>query len=83
MADMALYCAKSAGRNGYRFFDPEMGAAVNERHRLDNELRRAVQQDELELHYQPIIDAKTRKICAAEALVRWREASNQGHDFSR
>ena len=72
MADMALYSAKSGGRNGYRFFDPEMGAAVNARHTLDNELRRAVQQDELELHYQPIIDAKTRRICAAEALLRWR-----------
>ena len=72
MADMALYGAKSAGRNGYRFFDPAMGAAVNARHTLDNELRRAVQQEELELHYQPIIDAKTRRICAAEALVRWR-----------
>ena len=72
MADMALYSAKSGGRNGYRFFNPEMGAAVNARNTLDNELRRAVQQDELVLHYQPIIDAKTRRICAAEALVRWR-----------
>ncbi len=72
MADMALYSAKSAGRNGYRFFDPDMGAAANARHALENELRRAVQQNELELHYQPIVDTKTRRICAAEALVRWR-----------
>jgi diguanylate cyclase (GGDEF)-like protein/PAS domain S-box-containing protein len=72
MADMALYSAKSAGRNGYRFFDPDMGAAANARHALENELRRAIQQNELELHYQPIIDTKTRRICAAEALVRWR-----------
>ena len=72
MADMALYGAKSAGRNGYRFFDPEMGNAANARLALENELRRAIQQDELELHYQPIIDTKTRRICAAEALVRWR-----------
>ncbi len=72
MADMALYDAKSAGRNGYRLFDPEMGNAVNARLALENELRRAIQQDELELHYQPIIDTKTRRICAAEALVRWR-----------
>ncbi len=72
MADMALYRAKSDGRNGYRFFDPEMGAAAGERLALESDLRRALQQDELELVYQPIVDAKTLKICAAEALLRWR-----------
>jgi diguanylate cyclase (GGDEF)-like protein/PAS domain S-box-containing protein len=72
MADMALYGAKSAGRNGYRFFDPDMGAAADARLALENELRRALAQNELELHYQPIIDAKTRRICSAEALIRWR-----------
>jgi diguanylate cyclase (GGDEF)-like protein/PAS domain S-box-containing protein len=72
MADMALYGAKSGGRNGYRFFDPDMGAAANARHALENELRRAIQQNEFELHYQPIVDTKTRRICGAEALVRWR-----------
>jgi diguanylate cyclase (GGDEF)-like protein/PAS domain S-box-containing protein len=72
MADMALYGAKSAGRNGYRFFDPDMGAAADARLALENELRRAVAQNEFELHYQPIIDTKTRRICSAEALIRWR-----------
>ena len=72
MADMALYAAKSGGRNGYRFFDPDIGAAANARHELENELRRAIQQGELELHYQPIIDTKSLKMSAAEALVRWR-----------
>jgi diguanylate cyclase (GGDEF)-like protein/PAS domain S-box-containing protein len=72
MADMALYSAKSAGRNGYRFFDPDMGAAADARLALENELRRAIAQNELELHYQPIIDTKTRRICCAEALIRWR-----------
>jgi diguanylate cyclase (GGDEF)-like protein/PAS domain S-box-containing protein len=75
MADMALYSAKSAGRNGYRFFDPDMGVAASTRHALENELRRAIQQNELELHYQPIIDAKTSRISAVEALVRWRHPS--------
>ncbi|HXZ21151.1 MAG TPA: EAL domain-containing protein [Pseudolabrys sp.] len=72
MADLALYRAKSAGRNTYRFFDPEMSLAASARHELENELRRAIQQDELELHYQPIVDTKTRLICGAEALMRWR-----------
>jgi EAL domain-containing protein (putative c-di-GMP-specific phosphodiesterase class I) len=49
-----------------------MGAAANERRALENDLRRAIGLDELELHYQPIIDAKSLKICGAEALVRWR-----------
>jgi len=72
MADLALYRAKSAGRNGYCFFDPEMSMAASARHELENELRRAIQQDELELHYQPIIDTKTLLVCGAEALIRWR-----------
>ena len=72
MADMALYSAKSGGRNGYRFFDPDMGATVTARHALENELRRAIAQNELMLAYQPIVDSKTGSICAAEALVRWR-----------
>jgi diguanylate cyclase (GGDEF)-like protein len=72
MADMALYRAKFDGRNGYRFFDPEMGAAANERLALEGDLRRALRNNELRLLYQPIVDAKTLRICAAEALVRWR-----------
>ena len=72
MADLALYRAKSAGRNGYCFFDPQMSEVASARHEIENDLRRAVQQNELELHYQPILDAKTRKITSVEALVRWR-----------
>jgi diguanylate cyclase (GGDEF)-like protein/PAS domain S-box-containing protein len=71
MADMALYRAKSSGRNCFCFFDPEMSAAASVRHELETELRRAIQQDQFELYYQPIIDSKTRKISGAEALVRW------------
>jgi predicted signal transduction protein with EAL and GGDEF domain len=68
---MALYRAKSSGRNCFCFFDPEMSAAASVRHELETELRRAIQQDQFELYYQPIIDSKSRKICGAEALVRW------------
>jgi diguanylate cyclase (GGDEF)-like protein/PAS domain S-box-containing protein len=72
MADLALYRAKSAGRNGYCFFDPQMSQVASARQEIESDLRRAIQQNELELHYQPIVDAKTRRICSVEALVRWR-----------
>jgi diguanylate cyclase (GGDEF)-like protein/PAS domain S-box-containing protein len=75
MADMALYCAKSAGRGSHRFFETEMNEAAGARREVEIELRRAIQDDELELHYQPIIDAKTGKICSAEALIRWRHST--------
>ena len=72
MADLALYRAKSAGRNGYCFFDPEMSEIASARQEIESDLRRAIQENEFELHYQPIFDSKTRRICSVEALVRWR-----------
>ncbi len=72
MADLALYRTKSAGRNGYCFFAPEMSEVASARQEIENDLRRAIQQNELELHYQPILNARTRKISSVEALVRWR-----------
>ncbi len=72
MADMALYRAKSGGRNSYRFFDTEMIEVANARRLVETELRHAIQHNELRLHFQPIVDAKTLRICGAEALVRWQ-----------
>jgi diguanylate cyclase (GGDEF)-like protein/PAS domain S-box-containing protein len=71
-ADTALYEAKAEGRNAYRFFSPEMNAQAHGRLRLENDLRRAVERHELELHYQPQLDLATGEVCAVEALVRWR-----------
>jgi diguanylate cyclase (GGDEF)-like protein len=71
-ADTALYEAKGEGRNAYRFFSPEMNAQAHGRLRLENDLRRAVERHELELHYQPQLDLATGEVCAVEALVRWR-----------
>lgn len=70
-ADLALYEAKAAGRGGYRFFDSTMKRAADERHQLEADLRLALTRGEFELHYQPIVDARTRKVRVVEALLRW------------
>ena len=71
-ADMALYRAKADGRNGHSFFDPAMTAQADARHHMEKDLRRAIANKELELHYQPVVDVNTRRACGVEALVRWR-----------
>ncbi len=71
-ADFALYRAKAQGSNNYVFFDRKIAAQIEARQNLECELRKAILNDEFELHYQPIIDAKTEKSCSIEALVRWR-----------
>ncbi len=70
-ADQAMYVAKSQGRNRYSYFTPSMQAAAQSRMRLANDLRHAVERNELKLVFQPIIEIKTAKIRKAEALIRW------------
>jgi diguanylate cyclase (GGDEF)-like protein len=71
-ADLAMYRAKATGHARYEFFEPEMGAAVVERLELEADLRRAVERDELVLHYQPIVHLTTGTVATVEALVRWQ-----------
>ncbi|HLH92558.1 MAG TPA: EAL domain-containing protein [Xanthobacteraceae bacterium] len=71
MADLALYRQKSEGRNGFRFFDAQMMADANVRHELVQDLRHALAHDQLEVHYQPIVDAASGEWRGAEALARW------------
>jgi diguanylate cyclase (GGDEF)-like protein/PAS domain S-box-containing protein len=69
-ADLAMYQAKSAGRNTLRFFDPEMQAAVSARASLEDDLRHALAFEQFLLHFQPQVDQKGRFV-GVEALVRW------------
>ncbi|MDJ0895192.1 MAG: EAL domain-containing protein [Alphaproteobacteria bacterium] len=71
-ADMAMYRAKSTGRNSYEFFSREMNQAIQSKLNLERELRRAISEEGFEVHYQPQIDLTTGQIIGAEALVRWR-----------
>jgi diguanylate cyclase (GGDEF)-like protein len=70
-ADSAMYRAKDSGRDNYQLYAPAMNARALERLALENMLRKAIRQHELVLHYQPLVDARTRAITGLEALVRW------------
>lgn len=71
-ADAAMYRAKELGRNRLVLFDTEMREAVRARLQVEHDLRRAVERDQLEVHYQPVVDLRAGRIVGAEALVRWR-----------
>jgi diguanylate cyclase (GGDEF)-like protein len=71
-ADLAMYAAKAAGRRTYRFFEPEMDARVKARRALETDLRQAILDGGLEVHYQPFVNLRDDKIAGCEALLRWR-----------
>ena len=70
-ADMALYRAKAEGRSTYHFFQPEMDAQMQERRRLELDLRKALLADQFELYYQPLVNIASGHVTGFEALVRW------------
>lgn len=70
-ADTAMYRAKAAGRNCYRFFNEEMSVDAKNRMTLENALYRALERREFELHYQPQFNLSTLEITGVEALIRW------------
>ena len=70
-ADTAMYYAKSAGRNCYQYFSEPMNDAANKRLHLENELWRALAENQLTLHYQPQVDLFSGKVVGVEALIRW------------
>ncbi|SMB27753.1 Sensory box/GGDEF family protein (modular protein) [Sterolibacterium denitrificans] len=76
-ADTAMYQAKAAGRNAYRFFTAAMNTEAMENLQLRSALRRAVENQEFTLYYQPQIDLRSRRVTGVEALLRWRRADGE------
>jgi len=71
-ADMAMYKAKSLGRNNFQFFTEEMNAKIVDHLTIENDLRQAIEKNELYMVYQPQCSIKYKKIAGIEALVRWK-----------
>ena len=71
-ADTAMYVAKAEGRACYRFYDEEMNSRAVEQLKMEEELRHALRNNELELRYQPQVDTRTGAVVSMEALVRWK-----------
>ena len=69
--DIAMYEAKQAGKNCYRYFTPAMTRAAEERLHLEHDLRQALAGGGLAVHYQPIVELRSGRIAGAEALLRW------------
>lgn len=74
-ADMALYEAKRNGRNRHEYFRPELNDAARTRRSIETDLRTALHMGQLQLHYQPIIDTRDKRISGYEALMRWEHPS--------
>ena len=71
-ADTAMYRAKEQGRSRYEIFNPAMHSEALKKLKVENELRRAIEREELRVYYQPIVNLRSRQIIGFEALVRWQ-----------
>ncbi|MCA9173215.1 MAG: EAL domain-containing protein [Planctomycetales bacterium] len=76
-ADIAMYAAKTAGKNRIRQFSPAMQADVNLRHQVQSQLRRALDTGEISVWFQPKVSAATREVVGCEALARWKTGKNE------
>lgn len=72
-SDTAMYQAKDRGRNNVQVFSPAMDRALKERVAMEASLRAAISDQQLDVHYQPLIDMETREVISLEALIRWHE----------
>lgn len=75
-ADLALYAAKADGKGRWRTFDPSLEARVVRQRQLDLDMRAALAADEMELHYQPLVDMRSGRVTGFEALLRWNTAGH-------
>jgi len=73
-ANSAMYKAKNAGRNTFRYFAESARQQLASRFSIENALRRALERNEFELYYQPVVQARTGKVLAVEALLRWQSS---------
>jgi len=71
-ADMSLYRAKEAGRNNYQIFSSGAKSTIEKRLQVEKEIRSAIENNEFELNYQPIVDLDSRKVSALEAILKWK-----------
>jgi len=71
-ADIAMYKVKENGKNGFKFYSPDISTGYKDRIILENELRQAVSNGEFELHFQPQLNVRTNRVSGVEALLRWR-----------
>ncbi|KIF83467.1 hypothetical protein TSA66_03450 [Noviherbaspirillum autotrophicum] len=71
-ADAAMYVVKSEGKNGYRFYQPQLGEDIKKRISSENALTEALEKKQFILFYQPQVNTATRELCGMEALVRWQ-----------
>lgn len=76
-ADIAMYAAKTAGKNRVRVFEASLQDTVNLRHRVQTKLQDALQDGEISLHFQPKFDSRTRRMVSCESLVRWKNQNGQ------
>ncbi|MGA9227377.1 MAG: EAL domain-containing protein, partial [Mesobacillus sp.] len=75
-ADTAMYLAKERGKNNFQFYTNQLHGLSSRKMELENGLRKALEQDQLMLHYQPQVNLETGKIIGVEALVRWQHPEN-------
>ena len=72
-ADVAMYAAKARGGNTFHYYTSDLQRSAEERFRLESSMRRALDHDEFALHYQPVVCARTGRVLAVEALLRWND----------
>ena len=75
-SDTAMYQAKDRGRNNFQLFSPVMERRLKERIAIESSLRTALQAQQLDVHYQPIVDIESHRVVALEALLRWRHPAH-------